>query len=198
MQRPNPNQIRAAAAILKQFAVTTKGTASEAVTENTVYSIAAALGAPGEPSQEYSDAVAKATSGDIKTISMIEGDINEFVVKTENPLGLPVGASYVIAAPDTDDEEDEKPAQDTDVKKELSIEELGKLNKENLVAAVNEEIAAYYEEDAPQIDDTYGTKAEIIESVTVLRKERVWPENDEEEPETEDTNTVTSDDDNEV
>lgn len=200
MNRPNADQVRAAAAIMKQFAASTKGSASDTQTETAVYSVAAALGAPGQPAQEYADAIEKATNEPTPTVQMLEGDENEFTVVAENPLGLPVGKTYYSY--EQENASDDEPDGDTsDVNENgdgefddgsntdnsddgkdtgYSMEELGKMNKDDLVAAVNAELADTFDEDAPQITKDYGSKAEIIESVGVLRETGAWPEEDEE------------------
>ena len=109
LPRASATQVKAASAILKQFATTHGGTASDTVLASAVYSLYAALGGPGQPASDYADAVAQATGGETKVRAMIERSGAGFIVRAENPLGLPVGKNYIDADEISVDEEAPKP-----------------------------------------------------------------------------------------
>lgn len=120
MMRPTPEQIRAAAAIIKQFATQTKGTASPTQTENAAHSVASVLGFVGTPAAQYMDAVNAAMDEPANTVVMLEpfddtaeeGGVAGFYVRAENPLGLKIGKTFIDADTLPDDEADGMTADD--------------------------------------------------------------------------------------
>lgn len=134
MERPNSTQVAAAQAILKKFTQLHGATASDTMLSKAVYSVASVLGAPGEPAQEYADAVAQATGGDIKVRPMVamhnDGSVT---IGLDNPFGIPAGTYY--PPKDEDELEEEEPTLDA-----LPDEdELGKMTKAEIVAQAEAE-----------------------------------------------------------
>ena len=156
--RPSATQLAAAQAILKQFTQATRGSASDTLLLNAVYSIHAALGGPGQPSAEYSDTVTQATGGEIAVSPMLRKTESGFTVTSENPMGLSIGKSYAEIV-GTEDEPTEEQA-DTVTKEDDATNQnplgldLSRLNKVQLLA----EAAKRGITDAT----SENTKAEII------------------------------------
>lgn len=184
MERPNPEQIRAAVAIFKQFYVNTRGTASDTLMESVIYSIAAVLGAPGQPSAEYADAIKEATMGEINVRPVLDFDYTArtFTVLRENPLGLKVGAVFnyqedggdAVDATESDDTSADPAVEAGDTSGETSelptAAALQKMNKDDLVEAINAEVGG-----DPIVTEDYGTKADLINALAEFRAGGVWP-----------------------
>lgn len=149
MNRPTTDQINAACAILKQHTIDHSVTASDTMLANTVYSIAAALGGAGQPAERYAQAIKDATAGAITVTPMLEDHGNgTFTVTAENPMGLPVGNTYAEISDDAEEDEDED--------ENMTVEELERLNKDDLIAQIEKEGTTLSD------DDKKKTKAEII------------------------------------
>ena len=151
MERPNSSQIAAACAILKAFGTKHRGTASDTMISQGVYSICSALGGPGEPAAEYAGVVAQATGGDIKVRPMVKRhEDGSWTIGVDNPFGIPAGTYYpesALAA--LDDLPDEKA--------------LGKMKKAELIAQ------AEAEQLEGQFDDTM-TNADLVAAILEARE----------------------------
>jgi hypothetical protein len=108
--------ITAACAVLKQFTISDGATASDTRLAHCVYSIAAALGAPGSPAEEFREAIAEATSGEFNMETQVtKTKDGGFYVAAGNPYGMTEGVYYikkenilVADYPDVPDAEDLK------------------------------------------------------------------------------------------
>lgn len=183
MQRPTADQIAAASAILRAHTRQHGATASETMLANTVYSILAVLGGPGQPSQQFAHDISIATSGDIKIKPMITyNDDGSFTVTAENPLDLPIGAIFVPQDMPTDDGEEapvnewpDETAEDKDKKKKK--DKKPKAEKHNLPNEPTLErmtkaqlMEVVKEENVDGVDDG-NTNAEIVEAILESREE---------------------------
>jgi uncharacterized oligopeptide transporter (OPT) family protein len=137
MHKPNSDQVLAAMAILRQFTRTEGASASETRQASCVYSIAAALGMGGQPSQDYAEVIAAATANGILPVPMIIPTETGFIVNADNPLGLTVGKEYVLRVENEEPEEPEEPAKPDDKEPGQAaseVPELRSMKKDELVA----------------------------------------------------------------
>jgi len=162
MNRPTPLQIEAAAAVIQHFATTYGGVAAESRIRNCAYSVCAALGGPGQPAEEYTEAIALMTGGVTKVTPMVQARNDGYEISENNPFGIPAGFYYRELTLD------ELP----------TAEELAKnYNKTELVEQINEETGG-----DPTITKDDGTTKELLADLLFFREKGTWPVKKSEEP----------------
>lgn len=165
MTRPTPSAIRAVAAIIKQFAVETKGTASDTKTEEAAYSVAAALGFAGKPADHYMENVTEALSGDALAGDLYRIDIE--LVDVDEELGDDESDDDIEI---NENDDDEFEGVELDEQDDLPTEAaLKRMNRDDLIAAAELE-GVEIDDEADQNDNGYVTKDEIVTAILGARE----------------------------
>lgn len=160
MDRPNATQVAAARAVLRKFIKEGGATATDNMADIAIYSMFSCLGGPGSPAADYHGVIADATDGQVRPNSpIVQREDGSCEVVAENVYGLPVGSVFSFH-PEDEEPEDELPSAD----------ELGKLNKDDLVQQINAEVGG-----DPAISKDDGTKDELIANLLTFRREGEWP-----------------------